>query len=167
MEYFADEVRKDAVIGTDDTGVTLLLPRVLPDVEPANVRSQRIHEVLSAAFEKDQKHVKAKMWAYRGGAVPLNIFDFTVSRHRDGPDQFLIDNNYEGILLGDCYSGYTGIRLRSDNRITHAACNVHARRKVFEARHNHPQIASVLLAMYQELSDVETQAHGADLGRSS
>ena len=162
VKFFADEVRKDDVVGTDDTGVTLLLPKVLPEVDPENVRSQRIHEVLSAAFKGGKKHVKAKMWAYRGSTVPLNIFDFTVSRHRDGPDQFLIDNNFNGVLIADCYSGYTGISLRSDDGITHAACNAHARRKIFEARDNHPQVASVLLAMYQELYDIEDRARGLD-----
>jgi transposase len=140
----------------------LLLPATLPVIDPNDVRSQRIHEVLSKAMAEDKKHVKAKIWVYRAGTVPLNVFDFTVSRHRDGPDQFLIDNNYEGTLLGDCYGVYTGISLRSDANILHAACNAHARRKVFEARHNHPQIASVLLAMYQELYDVEDEARGSD-----
>lgn len=162
VKFFADEVRKDDVVGTDDTGVTLLLPKVLPAIVPNDVRSQRIHEVLSAAFDGDKKHVKAKMWAYRGCTVPLNIFDFTVSRHRDGPDQFLIDHNFKGVLIADCYSGYTGISLRSDDGITHAACNAHARRKIFEARANHPQVASVLLAMYQELYDIEDRARGLD-----
>ena len=163
VEYFADEVRKDAVIGTDDTGVTLLLPKVLPELDPGNPRSVRIHEVLSAAMESDAKHVKAKMWAYRGVDVPLNVFDFTVSRHRDGPDDFLIANQYQGILLGDCYSGYTGISLRSEDGITHAACNAHARRKVFEARHSHPQLASVLLGLYQELYDIEDRGRPLSL----
>jgi transposase len=162
VRFFADEVRKDAVIGTDDTGVTLLLPKVLPEIIPNDVRSQRIHEVFSTAFKEDKKHVKAKMWAYRGSTVPLNIFDFTVSRHRDGPDQFLIDNQFKGVLIADCYSGYTGISLRSNDGITHAACNAHARRKIFEARDNHPQVASVLLAMFQELYDIETRAIGLD-----
>ena len=160
--FFANDVRRDSVIGTDDTGVTLLLPATLPDVDPNDVRSQRIHEVLSEAMSTDKKHVKAKMWAYRGVSVPLNVFDFTVSRHRDGPDQFLIDNDYEGILVGDCYTGYTGISLRTDHNIQHAACNSHARRKIFEARGNHPQVASVLLAMYQQLYDIEDRALGVD-----
>lgn len=162
VKFFADEVRKDEVVGTDDTGVTLLLPKVLPAIVPNDVRSQRIHEVLSAAFKDNKKHVKAKMWAYRGSSVPLNIFDFTVSRHRDGPDQFFIDHNFNGVLIGDCYSGYTGIHLRSGHGIIHAACNSHARRKIFEARDNHPQVASVLLAMYQELYDIEDRACGLD-----
>ena len=75
VKFFADEVRKDDVVGTDDTGVTLLLPKILPAIVPNDVRSQRIHEVLSAAFKDNKKHVKAKMWAYRGSSVPLNIFE--------------------------------------------------------------------------------------------
>lgn len=157
VRFFADEVRGDRVIGTDDTRVTLLLPASLPEADPNDVRSERVREVLSAAFASDKKHVNAKMWAYRGCTVPLNIFDFSVSRHRDGPDQFLVDNEYEGVLLADCYSGYPGIALRSDDRIQHAACNAHARRKIFEARHNHPQAASVLLALYKELYAIETR----------
>ncbi|MEN9557384.1 MAG: hypothetical protein RLZZ232_3670 [Planctomycetota bacterium] len=162
VKFFADEVRKDDVVGTDDTGVTLLLPKVLPDVMPDDGYSQRIHDVFSAAMKGGKKHVKAKMWAYRGSTVPLNIFDFTVSRHRDGPDQFLIDHNFKGVLMADCYSGYTGISLRSNDCITHAACNSHARRKIFEARDNHPQVASVLLAMFQDLYDIEDRARDLD-----
>ena len=162
VAFFADEVRKDQVVGSDDTGVILLLPKVLPEIDPNDVRSARVHEVLSAAFDTEKKHVSAKMWAYRGITVPLNIFDFTVSRHRDGPEQFLIGKNFKGTLLGDCYTANTGITLRSNDDITHAACNSHARRKVFEARDNHPQIASVLLAMYQELYDIEDRARHVD-----
>ena len=65
--------------------------------------------------------------------------------------------------MGDCYSAYTGIHLRSADGIIHAACNTHARRKIFEARANHPQVASVLLAMYQELYDIEDRARGLDV----
>jgi transposase len=162
VEYFADEVRKDAVIGTDDTGVTLLLPKMLPELDPDCPKSVRIHEVLSKAMTSDAKHVKAKMWAYRGISVPLNVFDFTVSRHRDGPDDFLISNNYQGTILGDCYTGYTGISVRSFENIAHAACNAHGRRKIFEARHTHPQLASVLLSFYQELYDIEDRGRGLE-----
>jgi hypothetical protein len=50
-----------------------------------------------------------------------------------------------------------------DDSSTHAACNAHGRRKIFEARHNHPQVAAVLLARYQELYDVEDLACGVDI----
>ena len=95
------------------------------------------------------------MWAYRSLTVPINVFDFTVSRHRDGPDEFLVAGNFTGKILADCYSGYQGITLRSDARIERAACNAHARRKIFEARASDPLLASRFLAIYQELYDIE------------
>ncbi len=50
------------------------------------------------------------------------------------PDDFLVAGGFVGKLLADCYSGYQGITLRSDARIVRAACNAHARRKIFDAR---------------------------------
>ena len=155
IKYFADCVREDTVVGTDDTGVTLLLPKDVPPIDPNDPRSQRIHEVLTAAREKGAPSVSAKMWAYRGVNVRLNVFDFTVSRHRDGPDEFLIDSGYTGTIMADCYTGYQGITLRSEGSVQRGACNSHARRKIFEARSNHPVVACMLLAMYQELYDIE------------
>ena len=57
----------------------------------------------------------------------LNVFDFTVSRHRDGPELFFAD--YEGTLLGNCWHGFEAIAVSSEGRIKRAACNSHARRK--------------------------------------
>ncbi len=160
VAFFAAEVRQDAVIGTDDTGVKLIIPQTIPGIDPDDPASARVHEVFSKAIAEGKSVVDAKMWAYRGVQVPLNVFDFSVSRHRDGPDRFLIDNDYEGTLLGDCYAGYTGIALRSDQAVTHAACAAHARRKVFEARLNHPAHAARLLAMFQELYAIEAEGRG-------
>jgi hypothetical protein len=94
------------------------------------------------------------MWAYRGVNLPLNLFDFTVSRHRDGPDLMLAE--FMGTLLADCYSGYQGITLRSDGRIRRAACNAHARRKFFAAREVYPLEQPD--AKFQQLYDVEDRA---------
>ena len=141
------------VIGCDETPVTLIVPQVIPGIDPLDPRSKRIHEVLSAAREKDQPSVQARMWAYRGVDVPLNVFDFTVSRHRDGPDDVLA--RYEGTLLGDCWSGFHQIAVRHDGRIARAACWAHARRKVFDGRSSHPQLATVFLALIRQLYDIE------------
>lgn len=157
VAYLADCVRTDSVVGTDDTSVTLIVPQEPPPLDPDNPRSKRIHEVLSAAIAKGEPSIDAKMWAYRGVHVALNVFDFTISRHRDGPDEFLVDTRFEGVMLGDCYSGYAGITLRSDGLVLRAACNAHARRKVFDARSNHPIVSATLLAMYQELYDIESR----------
>ena len=65
---------------------------------------------------------------------------------------------FAGGLLADCYAGYDAVQAASDGRIVRAACVTHARRKVFEARGNHPVHASVLLAMFKELYDIEDRA---------
>jgi transposase len=164
VRHFADCVRGDPVVGTDDTGVKLLLPRAIPPPLPDDPKSQRVHEILSEALEQGRTHVNAKMWAYRGATVPLNVFDFTVSRHRDGPDLFLIDNGFAGTLLGDCYGANTGIAVRSSGSIVHAACVSHARRHVRDALGNHQAHAETLLAMFQELYDVEARGSVLDAG---
>ena len=156
VEHFRRLALAGGRLGTDDTTLTLLLPKNIPPLDEKDPRSRRIHEVLSKAIEEGQPSVTARMWAYRGVDVPLNVFDFTVSRHRDGPDLFL--RNFTGTIVADCYSVYEGITLRTDGAIARAACNAHARRKLFDARDNYPLEASVLLAKYQQLYDLEERA---------
>ncbi|MBM3748000.1 MAG: IS66 family transposase [Acidobacteria bacterium] len=153
--YLRGEVLASGVIGTDETRVTLLLPAEIPEAHEDDAKSRRIHEVFSEARAEGRKSVSGRMWAYRSLTVPINVFDFTVSRHRDGPDEFLVASGFVGKLLGDCYSGYQGITLRSDARIVRAACNAHARRKIFDQRESYPLLSSQFLAMYQELYDIE------------
>jgi transposase len=161
VEYFKQVVLTDDCLGTDETRVTLLVPPTIPDVDANDPKSQRTHEVLSEAAAKGRRSVTARMWAYRGVNIPLNLFDFTVSRHRDGPDLMLA--RYAGTLLADCYSGFEGIALRSDGRIRRAACNAHARRKIFDARENYPLESGVVLAKYQQLYDIEDRARSASV----
>lgn len=160
IAYLRRVVLRSGLIGTDDTRVTLLLPRFLPEVVENDPKSKRIRDVFLAARESRLPSVTARMWAYRSMELKLNVFDFTVSRHRDGPDEFLVKSEFTGTMLADCYSGYQGISLRSDERIVRAACHAHARRKIFDARANHPLLASQLLATYQQLYDIEDQARG-------
>jgi transposase len=153
--YLRDEVIASGVLGTDETRTTLLLPPEIPAIVAGDVKSKRIHEVFSEARGKGQPSISGRMWAYRSLTVPINVFDFTVSRHRDGPDEFLVNSNFTGTIMADCYAGYQGISLRSETRITRAACNAHARRKVYDARGSDPLLASRFLAIYQELYDIE------------
>lgn len=154
LEYFRQQVRKDSVVGCDDTGVTLLYPKELPDFNLDDPKERRIHEVFSAALKENKPSIRAKMWAYRGCAVKLNVFDFRVSRHRDGPEAFFSD--YSGTLLGDCYSGFESIVVQSDGAIVRAACNYHARRKIREST-AYPTDQKQWLRWYQALSDIETR----------
>lgn len=155
--YLADLVRTDHCIGSDDTGVLLLLPKDIPKIDEDDPKSRRASEVIAKAKAENAKSVRAKMWAYRGVSVPINVFDFTVSRHRDGPDLFLIDRDYEGTLLGDCYGANTGIHMRSNGLVVHAACVAHARRKAEYALGNHREHATALLKCFNRLYDLEDQ----------
>ncbi len=147
--------RTAQVIAVDDTTVKLILPDYISPPNPENKWSGRIHEVLTKAREKDQGSVQARMWAYQGdGTSPWNIFDFTVSRHRDGPERVLQEFR-GGTLLGDCYSGYESLHVARGGDFRLAACNAHARRKIYEAQKDHPQESALLLAIYRELYDLE------------
>ena len=162
--YLRGDVLQSGAIGTDETRVTLLLPPEIPQAKEDEAKSRRIHEVFSEARAEGRKSVSGRMWAYRSLTVPINVFDFTVSRHRDGPDEFLVAGGFTGKLLGDCYSGYQGIALRSDARIVRAACNAHARRKIFDTRESYPLLSSRFLAMYQELYDIEERGKFLSVG---
>lgn len=153
--YLREQSLNSGILGTDDTRVTLLLPEQIPRPKAEDPKSQRIHEVFTQARAEGKHSVSARMWVYRSLLIPINVFDFTVSRHRDGPDEFLVESHFTGKLIADCYSGYQGITLRSDSRIERAACNAHARRKVLEARESYPLLSSQFLAMYQQLYDIE------------
>lgn len=156
IQYFGDLVVQSGRIGTDDTSTTLLLPAKIPEPQPGDRKSQRIHEVLTQARAEGKTSVPGRMWIDRSMTVPLNVFDFTVSHHRDGPDGFL--ENFHGTLLGDCYTGYQGIEVRSDHTIRRAACVSHARRKVYDALASSPVESSELLGYFQTLYDLEDRA---------
>ncbi len=120
-DYYRQVLVKDEVIGCDETTVTLITPSAMPALrDNASTRERRSHEVLSAAIAKERPSVTARMWAYRGVTVPINVFDFTVSRERYGPDDVL--SEYRGFLMGDCWGGFKQIQLRSDQRIMRVAC---------------------------------------------
>ena len=116
-------VLKSKVIHTDDTTVKLLDPE---------------HE----------KSITARFWAYLGDLQnPYVVYDFTDSRRRDGPQNFL--KGFAGYLQADAYGGYDGIYL--GGQVKEVACWAHARRKWFEAESNDSARAHHALALIQRL----------------
>lgn len=152
IEFFKRTLQTDSIVGCDDTGVTLLYPKSLPTFDLDDPKQRRIHEVFSNALDEGKPSISGKMWAYRGIDVKLNLFDFTVSRHRDGPELFFAD--YEGTLLGDCWHGFERIVLDSNGRMLRAACNAHARGK-FESVTAYPEERKQWLRWYGQLYDIE------------
>jgi len=125
-------VLQSPVIWTDDTYVTVL--------------------------GRDQPgSTKARFWVYIGDVLhPYSVYDFTMSRSRDGPAAFLAD--YHGFLQADAYGGYDGIYLGSNGTILEVACWAHARRKFYDARSSSPREANQVLEWVQQLYDVEDRA---------
>lgn len=118
------------VICTDDT--------VMPMLSPGNGKTK-----------------PGRMWVYIGDEHnPYNVFDFTLSRSRDGPAQFL--GNYKQTLLADGYGGYDGVVVSND--MTRAGCWAHARRKFVDAEKTHPAIAREAVALIGSLYAIEDQA---------
>jgi transposase len=125
-------VLQSPVVWTDDTPVT-----VLGGAKPGST--------------------KGRFWAYIGDALhPYSVYDFTMSRARDGPATFLAD--YHGFLQADAYGGYDGIFLGSNGTIVEVACWAHARRKFYDARSNAPREANQVLEWIRQQYDVEDRA---------
>lgn len=130
-ELMGNEVRASHVVATDDTIMPML---------------------------KTGHCAKARMWVYVGDAEhPYNVFDFTLSRGRDGPKYFLQD--YNQVLLADAYGGYDGVV--AGNAIVRAGCWAHLRRKVIEAEKAAPEIAKEAIALVRALYAVEKQGTNA------
>jgi transposase len=152
-------VQQDVGVGIDDTSCRMLLPKDPPQAIPGDAKSQRLAEKIAEVRAKGDSSLLAKMWVYAGlYQAPYNIFDFRVSRHRDGPDDFFRDSRC--MVQGDCFSGNLSVVIHSDDRLTFAACWAHARRKVVEAA-TYRKECELLLGMIQALYDVE--ARGKDL----
>ena len=156
-DYLRSLRKQDTCIGCDDTSVVLITPDAMPDLSD-HPRQARISEVLEEAIAKGKPSIKANFWGYYASRLRVVAFDFTVSRHRDGPDDVLSD--YEGNLIGDCWSGFQKIDVRSDSRITFAACWAHARRKIDECRKTHPNQVAKLESLIRMLYDAEDQIKG-------
>ena len=156
IAYMTDQVQQDIGVGIDETSCRMLLPQVAPGVDPQDPKSVRLAEKVREARAKKEKSVLAKMWVYSGlHRAPYNIFDFRVSRHRDGPDEFFRNSRCK--VQGDCFSGNTSVVLHSAGRLEFVACWSHARRKVVEAS-TYSEQSEQLLGMIQALYDIETRA---------
>lgn len=99
---------------------------------------------------------QGRFWTYIGEEYPYSVYDFSMSRRRDGPQSFL--QTFRGYLHADAYAGYDAIYLGSDHQILEVACWAHARRKFFEASKNYPCQSHQVLEWIRQLYDLEGRA---------
>lgn len=129
-------VLSSKVIHTDDTQVKLIDPQI---------RGTRT----------------ARFWAYLGDAGnPYEVYDFTETRERAGPERFLRD--FSGYLQADAYSCYDGIYLKSDDAIKEVACWAHTRRYWHKARDTDSERAHHVLAYISRLYEIECACKDRD-----
>ena len=156
IEYMKGRVQEDIGVGIDDTKCRMLLPPDIPAVIPGDAKSRRLAEKVKEARAKGDDSLLAKMWVYSGlHHAPYNLFDFRVSRHRDGPDDFFKTSKCK--VQGDCFSGNLSVVIHSDARLEFVACWSHARRKVTEAL-TYMTERELLERMIHALYDIETRA---------
>jgi len=120
------------VIGTDDTSVKVL------DVKLPFARLGRI-------------------WPYYGDAAhPVILYDYTATRERAGPEEFL--QGYRGYLQADAYGGYDAFFKDPARGLIEVGCWAHARRYFHKAlESDQPRMGPALLLIAQ-LYRVEKEA---------
>ena len=90
----------------------------------------------------------ARFWVYCGDwRNPFTVYDYTTSRKRDGPVEFL--KSFEGYLHADAFAGYDGIYAAGS--VKQVLCWAHARRKFYDARTVQPEVAHIALAYIARL----------------
>jgi transposase len=129
-ELQRQRVLQSSVMWTDDTSVTVL--------------------------GGPQGSFEGHFWTYLGYEQPYSVYDFTVSRSRDGPARFL--QGFTGYLHADAFTGYDAIFLGPHAAIQEVACWAHARRKFFDAVKSYPREAHQVLEWIRQLYDIEDRA---------
>jgi len=114
-------------------------------------------------LDPDLPHTRTgRIWTYVGdGEHPYTVYDYTPTRSRDGPEEFL--KAFRGYLQADAYSGYDHFYEEPERGIEEVACMAHARRKHWEAQSSDLMRSTVMLAYIRLLYDVEREARDRKL----
>lgn len=98
----------------------------------------------------------AWLWTYHAPQAQAVVFDFRLSRGRDGPREF-IPEDWRGVLQTDGYELYRALCAERPG-VVHAGCTAHARRKWVEARDGGGEVVAGILADFAALYRVESEA---------
>ena len=114
-------------------------------------------------LDPDLPHTRTgRIWTYVGdGEHPYIVYDYTPTRSRDGPEEFL--KAFRGYLQADAYSGYDHFYEEPERGIKEVACMAHVRRKHWEAQSSDLMRSTVMLAYIRLLYDVEREARDRKL----
>jgi transposase len=95
-----------------------------------------------------------RVWVYIGDKNnPFVLFDYTKSRKRDGPLNFLSD--YKGYLQADAFKGYDCIY--ASGAVKEVTCWAHARRYFYDALKSASSQATAAITLIKQLYDIERE----------
>ena len=127
-----DCVLESKVVGTDDTSVKVLDPK-LPFARTG------------------------RFWPYLGDEDhPAIVYDYTPTRERAGPEEFL--KHYRGYLQADAYSAYDAFFKDPQRGLTEVGCMAHGRRYFHKALDTDRTHMGPVLLLIAELYRVEDRA---------
>ena len=136
-------ILKQTVVWTDDTPVMFF------DLNGKPVQTKK----------GESSFRRGRFWPYIArGDAPYTVFDFTISRDRDGPMSML--TGWSGFLQADAYSGYDPVIHQSNGLIIEAACWAHARRYFEQALPNDSKVCGLVLEWIRQLYDSGWLSHG-------
>lgn len=139
--FIAIRILKQNVLWTDDTPV-MFFDRNGKPVQTKNGESSLR---------------RGRFWPYIArGDSPYTVFDFTISRDRDGPMSML--SGWAGYLHADAYSGYDPVIHQSNGLIIEVACWAHARRYFEQALPNDSRVSGLVLEWVRQLYDIEDRS---------
>ncbi len=103
------------------------------------------------------------LWQY-GTPVGMTVFDFRMSRKREGPLNFL--GNFEGLLQTDAYAAYDRV---GGAQMVHAGCWSHARRYFVDAVKLNKQDAASIRAvqLMDKLFAIDAQAREEEMNHAA
>jgi transposase len=150
----------------DDTTLCVLLRDSLDeeDLEKLSTRNRfrRALEEGPASNNGIPGSATSYAWLYTSldGLAPYNVFHWSLTHQNAVIDGHLA--TYRGIFVGDACGANARLQQRSNGRIVHASCNMHARREFIQVESNAPVLASQAISFYRQLYDVEERGKTLD-----
>ena len=146
------------ILLTDDTRMLLLTRGALSREQIESLQGRRRSGTPPGDAPEelpDRGSVTSYAWLYTGldCLAPYNVFHWSLTHQHSVVDEHL--ESFEGLVVGDAFSGYTQIENRSDGRIVHASCNTHARREFVKSESSEPVLSAQAESFYRQLYDVE------------
>jgi transposase len=150
----------------DDTTLCVLLRDGLDEEDLAKLSTRnRFRQVLDKGLPPNSGFpgsATSYAWLFTSldGLAPYNVFHWSLTHQNAVIDGHLA--TYRGIFVGDAAGANARLQQRSNGRIVHASCNMHARREFIQAESNDPILASQAISFYRQLYDVEERGKTLD-----